>query len=139
MMRVLFIDAVDPISELSQRFVPLWPAYLAAYFEAQIGPNRFEFRLSKGKIENEFKSFKPHVAAISSVTMNYSHAIEYARIAKKFGLPVVIGGIHISFMPGSEGCCSRSSGATGSTAACRSRSRVSRSRSWFNGAIAGGT
>ncbi len=99
MLRVLFIDAEDPISKLNQRFAPLWPAYLAAHLETQIGSNRFEFRLSNGKIENEFKSFKPHVAAVSSVTMNYNHAIKYARIAKKLDIAVVIGGIHISFMP----------------------------------------
>ncbi|MEA3232369.1 MAG: radical SAM protein [Thermodesulfobacteriota bacterium] len=99
MMRVLFIDAADPVSKLNQRFAPLWPAYLAAHLETRIGSNRFEFRLSNGRVENELKSFKPHVVAISSVTMNYNHAMEYARIVKKTGLPVVIGGIHISFMP----------------------------------------
>ena len=79
MMRVLFIDAADPVSKLNQRFAPLWPAYLAAHLETQISSNRFEFRLSNGRVENELKSFKPHVVAISSVTMNYNHAMEYAR------------------------------------------------------------
>jgi len=101
MKRVLFIDAVDPISKFGERFSPLWPAYLAAYIKKQIGSEKFEFRLLKGNLEKQLKSFEPHIVAISSVSMNYNFAISYARIAKKFGLPVIIGGIHISNMPGS--------------------------------------
>lgn len=101
MKRIMFIDAVDPISKFRERFSPLWPAYLAAYIEEYIGPEEFEFYLLKGNIEKGLKLFRPHVVAISSVSANYNFAIEYARITKRFSLPVIIGGIHISHMPSS--------------------------------------
>jgi radical SAM superfamily enzyme YgiQ (UPF0313 family) len=101
MKRVLFIDAVDSLSKFGERFSPLWPAYLAAYIDKQMGSDKFEFRLLKGNVEKQLESFGPHIVAISSVSMNYNFASEYARIAKRYGLPVIIGGIHISNMPSS--------------------------------------
>ena len=101
MKRVLFIDAVDPLSKFVERFSPLWPAYLAAYAEKQMGTKEFEFRLSKGNLGKEIESFGPHIVAISAVSMNYNFAGEYARMAKRYGLTVIIGGIHISNLPNS--------------------------------------
>jgi anaerobic magnesium-protoporphyrin IX monomethyl ester cyclase len=39
------------------------------------------------------------VVLISSVTKNYNIAVRHAQLAKRFGLPVIIGGIHISAIP----------------------------------------
>lgn len=98
MKRILFIDAGDPYKKIQERFYPLWPSYLASYVEKHIG--QFEFRyMSSLSIEKELKSFKPHLVAISSVSSNYNYAIKYSRIVKNYGLPVIIGGIHISSLP----------------------------------------
>ena len=100
MKRVLFIDAADPVKkQFLDRFYPLWPCYLAAYVEKYLGPGKFEFRILNDGIEKELASYKPDLVAISSVSYNYNFAKEYARIAKSFGLPVIIGGIHISYLP----------------------------------------
>jgi anaerobic magnesium-protoporphyrin IX monomethyl ester cyclase len=99
MMRVLFVNAVDPISEVENRYRPLWPAYLVAYTEKHLGVDKLEFRFMTRDFEDELRSFKPNIVAISAVSQNYNLAMKYAGIAKEYGLAVVMGGIHISYMP----------------------------------------
>lgn len=78
---------------------PLWPAYLAAYLEKNVGHGLFDFHWQTGDIENALASFKPHVVAISAITPYFNYALEYAHIVKQSGIPVVIGGMHISALP----------------------------------------
>lgn len=99
MKRILFVDAGDPYTKLQDRFYPLWPGYLAHYVEKHLGTDKFKFRLLKFSIKKAINSFKPHLVAISSVSINYNQAIKCASISKNFGLPVIIGGIHISNLP----------------------------------------
>jgi radical SAM superfamily enzyme YgiQ (UPF0313 family) len=101
MKRVLFIGAADPLAKVENHMRPLWPAYLAAYTEKHLGAGQIEFRFMTGKIDEELTSFKPDVVAISAITPNFGYAIEYARTAKKAGLPVIVGGMHISALPDS--------------------------------------
>ena len=98
MKRVLFVNAVDPISEVENRYRPLWPAYLGAYTEKHLGVDKLEFRFMTGEFEEELKSFKPNIVAISAVSQNYNYAMKYASITKEYGLAVLMGGIHISYM-----------------------------------------
>jgi radical SAM superfamily enzyme YgiQ (UPF0313 family) len=63
------------------------------------GTDRIEFKIVDRNIEQQIEVFKPHIVGITSVSQNYNRAIKYARIAKKYGLPVIIGGIHISALP----------------------------------------
>ena len=95
----MFIDAGDPYKKIQERFHPLWPAYLASYVDKQLGTGKFKFHLMSLNIKKELMSFKPHLVAISSVSPRYNHAIKCAGIAKNFGIPVIIGGIHISTLP----------------------------------------
>lgn len=97
--RVLFVSAVDPISWRENLYAPLWQSYLAAYTEKHLGENFFDFRISRGSVKREIISYKPHIIAISSVTQNYNYAIDYARTAKSYGIPVLIGGMHITTLP----------------------------------------
>jgi anaerobic magnesium-protoporphyrin IX monomethyl ester cyclase len=99
-IKVLFADAVDPASEVENRYRPLWPAYLAAYAEERLGAGQFDFRLMRGAIAGEIESFRPHIVAISSVSQNFNQAIEYARVARQSGCAVIVGGMHLSCIPG---------------------------------------
>lgn len=78
---------------------PLWPAYLAAYAEKKFGDGQLEFRFVTKGVDQMIRSFRPHLVAISSVTKNFRYATEYAGVAKRYGLPVIIGGMHITMMP----------------------------------------
>ena len=53
----------------------------------------------RGRLKKELGSFQPHIVATSSVSQNFGHAKEHARVAKEHGLPVIVRGIHISCVP----------------------------------------
>lgn len=98
-LRVLFVNATNPFSEIENRYRPLWPAYLAAYTKQNIGPAQIEFRFLTGRLEDEMAVFNPDIVAISCVSQNYAYACQYAALAKGVGKTVVIGGIHVSCLP----------------------------------------
>jgi radical SAM superfamily enzyme YgiQ (UPF0313 family) len=97
--KVLFVNAVDPNSEIQNRYRPLWPAYLAAHVEKDIGLNKFEFKFMTDRFENELESFNPDIVGISAVSQNFNYAKKYAATAKEKGVTVIVGGIHISYLP----------------------------------------
>jgi len=76
----------------------LGPAYLVSYIRDKLGDD-FEFKIINNNIKLELEKFKPDLVSISSVTQNYNIAKNYAKITKKRGIPVIIGGIHISLLP----------------------------------------
>lgn len=100
MVRILFINAVNPYSEVENRYDPLWPCYLASYAESRTKIDDLLFKFYKGRhFEKELGHFKPDIVAISAVSQNFNYAKSYARQAKKYGAAVVIGGTHISEIP----------------------------------------
>ncbi len=99
MAKVLFANAVDRNSEVENRYRPLWPAYLTAYVEARLGADALEFQYSAGRLDKDIRDFSPDLVAIGAVSQNFNHAMQYARIAKKFGAMVCVGGPHISALP----------------------------------------
>lgn len=99
MKRVLFVNAVNPFSEVENRYRPLWPAYLAAYAEKQLGTESFEFQFRQKNIARALDQFDPHIVAISSVSQNYNFAMEYAALARAKKKSVLMGGIHVSVVP----------------------------------------
>ena len=98
-MKVLFTSAVNPYSLEENLYEPLWPAYLTAFAEKEIGTGLIDFRYGAGKIEELLQKHNPDVLAISSVTQNFKFAEQYAVAASARKIPVVIGGMHISSLP----------------------------------------
>jgi len=98
-LKFLFINAIDPSREVETRYPPLGIGYLAASLRGRFGEDAIEFRVVDSDIEDEIITFKPDIAGISSVTQNYNKAIAYSKIAKRHGLSVVCGGVHISMLP----------------------------------------
>jgi anaerobic magnesium-protoporphyrin IX monomethyl ester cyclase len=101
MIRILFIGAIDPFSEVQTRHKPLWPAYLASFIEKHLWNDRVHFRYTYKDIRREMQAYRPDVVCISAITQNFDYAIRYARLAKEYHLPVVMGGMHISSLPSS--------------------------------------
>jgi len=99
MKRILFVNATDPLSESENRYRPLWPAYLAAYADKALGRGQFDYRFATEKIEKELNDYSPDLVAIGAVTQNFGYAREYARVCKSQGLPIIVGGPHISLLP----------------------------------------
>jgi anaerobic magnesium-protoporphyrin IX monomethyl ester cyclase len=97
--KILFIGAGNPASVDDTLYAPLWPAYLAAHTERSLGPDALDFRFTAGRIQDALATCPADLIAISSVTQNYGYAIRIAHYAKSRGLPVIIGGMHISSLP----------------------------------------
>ena len=103
MKKVLFVRAVDVISEVESRYPGLGLAYLASSLKSHFGENYFDFKImergNEVEVKKQISSFKPDIVGISSVTQNYNLAKNYAEYAQSQGIPVIIGGVHISMLP----------------------------------------
>jgi len=72
--------------------------YIAAYLREHIAG--LKIKIISFDIENHIKRFQPELIGITSVSQNFGHAIKIAKICKKHNLPVIVGGQHISALPG---------------------------------------
>ena len=97
-LKILFVNAIDPFVEAQNRYPALGLGYLVAMLRQQLGPNVL-CDLTEMDVEQRIKSFQPDILAISSVSQNYNIAKRYARPGKDGGLPVIIGGYHITEIP----------------------------------------
>ncbi|HSW65037.1 MAG TPA: radical SAM protein [Dissulfurispiraceae bacterium] len=97
--KVMFVNAIIPHAEVQNRWPNLGLGYLASSLRAAFGQKQFEIRIVDSNIEKELDSFKPDIVGITSVSQNYNYAKMHARAAKKRGIPVIIGGVHISALP----------------------------------------
>ena len=100
-IKFLFINAIDPSNEIQNKYPPLGIGYLVSSLRNHFAEDKIDFRVINSDIEQEIINFRPDIVGISSVSQNYNKAILYAKIAKKYKLPVLCGGVHISMMPSS--------------------------------------
>lgn len=102
MMRVLLVNPYYPISETPSP--PLGIAYLAGALEAEKVVVRVldyvVFAYSKEKLEQEMEAFCPDLMGVTSVTMNFNHAMQVVMDAKAIdpALVTVMGGPHVTFL-----------------------------------------
>ena len=97
-MRILLIESVVNIrSYIENKYMPLGLGYIASYLRKNL--TKIEIKIINSSIEDHIKDFKPDIVGISSVTQNFNKAKEIAKICKSKGLPVVMGGVHISSIP----------------------------------------
>jgi len=98
--RILFVNAVIPYVEAQNRYPALGLGYLIAMVRRAFG-DRVEPLLVEDGVEEKVRSWQPQLLAISSVSQNYKLAMAYAREGRSAGIPVIIGGYHITELPGS--------------------------------------
>jgi radical SAM superfamily enzyme YgiQ (UPF0313 family) len=98
--RILLVNAVNPFVEAQNRYPALGLGYLIAMLERELGSS-VEARLVEDGVEETIRDWRPHLLGISSVSQNYSLAKSYARLGREAGLPVVVGGYHITELPSS--------------------------------------
>lgn len=99
MIKILWINAVDTTSEVQTRYPNLGIGYLCAALKRAFGDEAFNFKVVHSNIPEELDFFKPDIVGISAVSQNYGRAISYAVEARQRTIPVLIGGVHISFLP----------------------------------------
>ena len=100
-IKFLFVNAIDPSREIETIYPPLGIAYLVSNLRKHFGEENIEFKVISNDIEHEMRDFEPDIVGISAVSQNFNRAIAYAEIAKRYGLPVICGGVHISMMSSS--------------------------------------
>ncbi len=104
-------------------FAPLWVLALLTYLKEKIPNIKFKiidawfgkFQITNPKrIEKEIKDFKPDFVGLSPLGINYSNTLKIARISKKLGAKVILGGCHATHLrkeilenrgPGSDDYC----------------------------------
>jgi len=106
-MRLLLINAVNTDSISETVFPNLGLGYIASYLSKFIKNIEIKIVNSNGKnIAGLLKLFSPDLIGISSVSQNFNYANSISNECNRLRIPVFIGGIHISSLPGSlpEGC-----------------------------------
>jgi radical SAM superfamily enzyme YgiQ (UPF0313 family) len=63
--------------------------------------DRIEPLLVEDGVEETIRAWQPQLLAISSVSQNYKLAMAYAREGRRAGIPVIVGGYHITELPAS--------------------------------------
>lgn len=99
-MRILFLDAINPKNELETRYPSLGLGYLSSYLKLKLGAQNITAKIVYQNLEIEIKNFQPDLVGIRAVSQNYNRAMTAAKVTAKQHLPVIMGGIHITSLPG---------------------------------------
>ncbi len=99
MIKILFINAIDPRSEIETRYTPLGILYLSASLKKAFPEGTFNVKLVNTDIEQIIQSFRPDIVGITAVSQNFGYAVKYANLARLHGLPTIVGGVHVSIIP----------------------------------------
>ncbi|MBW2193923.1 MAG: B12-binding domain-containing radical SAM protein, partial [Deltaproteobacteria bacterium] len=99
MIKILFINAIHPESEIEARYTPLGLLYLSASLKKAFHPDAVEVKLIHRDVEKNIGSFRPDMVGITAVSQNFNLAVRYAKLAREHGLPTMIGGVHVSILP----------------------------------------
>jgi len=97
-LKILLFHAVNPYIEAQNRYPALGLGYLLAILERELGDS-VEVRMMEWGLQDALRDFRPDLFCLSSVTQNYNLAKKYAGIAHEVGIPVIIGGYHITELP----------------------------------------
>ena len=98
--RILFVNAVNPFVEAQNRYPALGLGYLIAMVRRAFG-DRVEPLLVEDGVAETIRAWRPQALAISSVSQNYKLAMAYASAGRSAGIPVIVGGYHITELPAS--------------------------------------
>ena len=98
MKRLLFVTTLNPELELDVRQQPLGIGYLASVIHRE-RPGRYQVQHSTQRLGRTLDAYRPDLVAISSCSPYFGLARQYARQAKRRGIPTLVGGIHVSMLP----------------------------------------
>jgi anaerobic magnesium-protoporphyrin IX monomethyl ester cyclase len=91
------ISAVDPHRPYQLLYAPLGLGYIAAYVRQHM-PS-VEMKIVDSDVDRALQQFGPDIVGITSVSQNFGLATGIGERCKALGIPVFIGGVHISALP----------------------------------------
>lgn len=97
-VKLLMVSAIDKTNWIESHHPALGFGYIISSLRKEF-EDIFAFKVIDSDLTGNIKEFNPDIVCITSVTKNYNVAKEYARISHKANIPVIIGGVHITFMP----------------------------------------
>src|SRR3990172_12058694 len=97
-LRILLVNALNPRVEVESRYPSLGMGYLASAARKAL-PGRLEFLIADEDVRAAAEGFKPHLVGVSSVSQNFDIAKGYAGYFAGKGIPVLMGGVHVSALP----------------------------------------
>lgn len=98
MAKILLVSVVNPASEIEKRYPDLGLGYIAAQIKNNF-QTKVEVKIINKGFEAELSEYKPDIIGIRTVSQNYGIAKKIASQANAVGIPVLIGGVHISVLP----------------------------------------
>lgn len=98
-LRILLINAVNTGVEVENRYPHLGFGYLISYARKNLSSIELEFKVVEGEANSNLTDFVPDIVGISSVSQNFTIAQRLSDFYGCRGIPVIIGGIHISVLP----------------------------------------
>lgn len=98
-LRVLLINAVNKSVEVENRYPHLGFGYLISYARKNLPHYDLEFKVIEGEMYSNPDDFIPDIVGISSVSQNFNIAQKLSEFYGSRGIPVIIGGIHITVLP----------------------------------------
>jgi anaerobic magnesium-protoporphyrin IX monomethyl ester cyclase len=98
MLKILFISVIDTKSEIEKRYPDLGLAYLAAQIKKYF-PQQVQIKIINRNVAAALADYQPDLIGLRSVSQNYGRAKKIAEQAHALGIPVMIGGVHISVLP----------------------------------------
>ncbi len=98
MLKLLLVSVIDTKSEIEKRYPDLGLGYLAAQVKKHF-PRDIDVRIINQNVAAALAQYQPDLVGIRSVSQNYGRAKKIAAQAQARGIPVLIGGVHISVLP----------------------------------------
>jgi len=95
---ILLVNCIDTASEVQTRYPSLGLGHLAASARQAFG-KEVCMRIADRLPPEILRADPPNLVGLSSVSQNYGIAVKYAAASKAAGIPVLMGGPHISQLP----------------------------------------
>jgi anaerobic magnesium-protoporphyrin IX monomethyl ester cyclase len=102
-MKLLLVSAVDPNKESETREPSLGLGYIAACLRQAL--RSLEIEIVDRDVDNALQRFGPDLVGVSCVSQNFGLATAIGERCREHGIPVFIGGVHISALPASLPRC----------------------------------
>jgi len=93
------VDTISPHVEIEARYPHLGLAYLVSSVRQKLPEHKIQFRIVNSHVYRSAEQFQPNLVGITSVSQNFMIAKAYTSYFARQGIPVILGGVHISVLP----------------------------------------